>query len=68
MFIDKTRRLKKFQNEAKEQEDGFPSMLLGKLSDSLSGNFIVKRPNSSNILAGGVMRAGEDTIWAGKNF
>ena len=43
MFIDKTRRLKKFQNEAKEQEDGFASMLLGKLSDSLSGNFIAGR-------------------------
>ena len=37
------RAREKFQNEAKEQQDGFLSMLLRKLSESLAGNFTAGR-------------------------
>ena len=47
---------KTIQNEAKEQKEGFLSMLLGTLDASLLGN----------ILAGkGIKRAGEGVIRAG---
>ena len=44
------------KNEVREQKGGFPSMLLGILGESLSGDMLAGR---------GVIRAGEGTIRAG---
>ena len=48
------------QNEAKEQREGFISMLLGTLSASLHGDVL-----SKGLSGKGVIRAGEGTIRAG---
>ena len=47
------------KNEAKEQKEGFLSMLLGTLDASLLGNLLTGK---------GVIRACECTIRAGQNF
>ena len=47
------------KNEAKEQKGGFLRMLLGTLAASILGNALTRR---------GVIRAGEETIRAGKHF
>ena len=47
------------KNEAKEQKEGFLRMLLGTLAASILGNALTRR---------GVIRAGEETIRAGKHF
>ena len=47
------------KNEAKEQKGGFLRMLLGTLAASILGNALTQR---------GVIRAGEETIRAGKHF
>ena len=49
------------KNEAKEQNGGFLSMLLGTLGASLLGDLLTK-----NLSGGGVTRAGEGTIGAGE--
>ena len=47
------------KNEAKKQKGGFLRMLLGTLAASILGNALTRR---------GVIRAGEETIRAGKHF
>ena len=47
------------KNEAKEEKDGFLSMLLGILATTMLGSALTGR---------GVIRAGEGTIRAGENF
>ena len=49
------------QNEAKEQREGFISMLLGSLGASLLGDVL-----SKGLSGRGVIRAGEGTIRAGE--
>ena len=47
------------KNEAKEQKEGFISMLLGTLAASMLGSVLTR---------GGVIRAAEGTITAGENL
>ena len=54
------------KNKGKKQKGGFPSMLLGMLGVSLSGNLLT---GTSTIRTGeGTIRVGEGTIRAGKDF
>ena len=48
------------QHEAKEKREGFLSMLLGTLGDSLLGDML-----SKGLSGKGIIRAGEGTIRAG---
>ena len=50
---------KTIQNEAKEQEGGFLSMLLGTLRASLVGNILTGK---------GINRAGEEIVRAGYGY
>ena len=50
---------KTIQNEAKEQEGGFLSMLLGTLCASLVGNILTGK---------GINRAGEEIVRAGYGY
>ena len=60
---------KTIKNEAKEQKDGFRSMLLGILGASLFGNLLTgKGVKRSKIPEQGVMRAGEGTITAAQDL
>ena len=52
----------KIKNEAKEQNGGFLSMLLGTLGASLLGNLLTRRAGQ------GSNRAGEGTSRAGQDF
>ena len=54
------------QNEAKEQKDGFISILLGALCASLLGNLLTDKDAIRSDE--GTIRTGEDTIRAGQDF
>ena len=54
-----TKGIRIIKNEAKEQKGGFLPILLGTLAASVLGNMLTGR---------GVIKAGERTIRAGKNF
>ena len=47
------------QNEAKEQKDGFVSMLLGTLGASLLGNLLTGKGAIAKIQRRGIYRAGK---------
>ena len=53
------------QNEAKEQNGGFPSMLLGALGASLLGNILAGKGAIATSHGRGINRAGEGIVRAG---
>ena len=56
---------KTIQNEAKEQKEGFLSMLLGTLGASLLGNILAGKGAIATSQGRGVNRAGEGIVRAG---
>ena len=58
---------KRIKNEAKEQKEGFLSMLLGTLGASLLGNILagkgIVRARSGNKKGKGIVRAGYGKEW-----
>ena len=58
---------KRIKNEAKEQKEGFLSMLLGTLGASLLGNLLlgkgIVRAGSGNKKGKGIVRAGYGKEW-----
>ena len=56
---------KTVQNEAKEQKDGFVSMLLGTLGASLLGNLLTGKGIYRAGKGKGINRAGEGIVRAG---
>ena len=58
---------KRIKNEAKEQKEGFLSMLLGTLGASLLGNILagkgIVRAGSGNKKGKGIVRAGYGKEW-----
>ena len=58
----------RIKNEAKEQNGGFPGMLLGILVSNLLGNLLTGKGAKAKKLRKEAIRAGEGAITAGQNF